>query len=89
MSEPTVALTGRIENWYLDVYGFPFLWGQVYDDTKGRFKDGEHIHTSRITETQVSELQSGYVLETANSIYLLGRSLADKAFEEDSYLAES
>lgn len=83
MSEPTVALTGRIENWYVDVYGFPVLWGDVYEDTKGRFKDGTHIHTSQITEKQVGELTEGYVLVTLNSVYLLGKSLADHAFEQE------
>ena len=56
--------TARIENWFvLNQY----LFGNVYDDDQGRFKDGEFIQTSPILNiTRISA-------ETKNSLYMLGK----------------
>jgi len=59
----------RIENWLVMDFGLggKRVVGHVYDDTKGRFEDGELIHTSEIQcinedETEVNTLYSTYKL---------------------------
>lgn len=50
------------------------LRGQIFDDKKGRFKDGEWVITSRIQE----ELP-GNVFKTLNSAYQVEFSTAEAA----------
>lgn len=45
----------------------PCLRGQVYGDTKGRFRDGEQITTSRIKAQE-----DGCVFLTTYSVYKVG-----------------
>lgn len=47
------------------------LWGNIHDDTKGRFSDGVLVRTSRIAGT-TPVLKQGDLVQTANSLYLLG-----------------
>jgi len=83
MSEPTVVLTGRLENWCVDTYGLSTLWGRVYGDIHGRFLEGQRIHTSYIEGLDKMELDEGVVVSTLNSHYVLGKSLADYAYEQE------
>lgn len=48
-----------------------FLIGNIYGDTKGRFADGTEVRTSRIAGT-TPVLKQGDLVQTANSLYLLG-----------------
>ncbi len=59
---------GRLENWSYKE-GDLLVWGNVYDDTKGRFEDGSYIHTSQIVHL---DIEGGHV-RTLNSLYLLGK----------------
>jgi hypothetical protein len=52
-----------IERWNNSV----IIIGKVYNDIKGRFKDGEEIHTSKVLK---ADFVNG-VVETRNSVYHL------------------
>jgi len=71
-------ITGRLEAWNTQVAGDVFaVWGHVFDDVRGRFRDDTTIRTSAIPVSELPNLKQGYVVETRNSRYLLGKSLAD------------
>lgn len=69
-----LEITGRLENWYFDPI-FDIIWGNLYDDSKGRFYDGQWIHTSSIPKLKElrPKFRKGYKVRTLNSIYLLGK----------------
>jgi hypothetical protein len=57
-----------LKNWELKRVGDVVVaWGNIYNDVKGRFKDGTYIHTSRIV---VADLERG-LIQTKNSVYKL------------------
>ena len=57
-----------LKNWELKRVGDAVVaWGEIYNDVKGRFKDGTYIHTSRIV---VADLERG-LIQTKNSVYKL------------------
>ena len=57
-----------LKNWELKRVGDAVVaWGKIYNDVKGRFKDGTYIHTSRIF---VADLERG-LIQTKNSVYKL------------------
>ena len=60
-------ITGRLENW---AFFGKALCGQIFDDKKGRWKDGHPIKLSRIVAFRLRE---GGVVKTRNSSYLLGK----------------
>lgn len=64
-------MTGRLENWVYDKNN-NWLWGDVYEDEKGRFPDGLFIHTSWVMIPS-EELKEGVEVPTYYSSYLLGR----------------
>ena len=66
-------VTGRLENWFIDTisYGAPVIWGELYDDVRNRFKEGQHVHTSSILSS-LDNLKTGDIVITENSSYLLG-----------------
>ena len=64
-------ITGRLEQWSGIGAEGSVLYGQIYNDSKGRFHDGTHIRTSSLSENY--ELWEGLVVKTKNSSYLLGR----------------
>lgn len=55
-------ITATLKNWYF-VDGV--IFGDIYEDTKGRFKDGAHVRTSRILAI------TDNVAQTLNSVYKL------------------
>lgn len=66
-----IKITGRLEGWHQDnLYEF-ILWGNIFGDSKQRFRDGTRIHTSYIV-TPSDEWKEGAVVKTRNSTYLLG-----------------
>lgn len=66
-----IEVTGTLEGWCQDsVYPY-IIWGNVYGDAKGRFRNGARIHTSYVV-TPVEEWAQGGVVRTRNSAYLLG-----------------
>lgn len=58
--------TGRLENWNI-LYGI-YIGGNVYNDSKGRFPDGEWITTSKLVHL---DEQTGHA-RTTFSNYVLG-----------------
>lgn len=60
-----------LKNWTIETLwdGSVVLHGEIYNDTKKRFKDGTHIRTSRLRciDFEVDEA------ETMNTIYVLER----------------
>lgn len=58
----------RLENWVL-FYGK--INGDIYDDTKNRFVDGTNVTTSTINNCEI--IAEGQIIETRNSVYLLGK----------------
>ena len=81
--KPTVVLTGRLESWYVDVFDRDVIWGKLYDDIHQRWEEGFIIHTSTVPGLDKLVLKSGMVVDTLNSHYLLGKSLADYAYEKE------
>lgn len=63
-------LTGIIENWSISD---GMVRGQVYGDSKHRFPNGLHIHTSKILELSTETPTEGTIVETLNSVYKLGK----------------
>lgn len=79
MSETTGQkhIDARLENWFtqeITRYATEscVIFGYIFDDKKGRFKDDTWISTSFINKTEFKE---GEVVETMNSRYLLGKRL--------------
>ena len=64
-------ITGRLEQWSGIGSAGSVLYGQIYNDSKGRFDDGTFVRTSFLSENY--ELGEGLVVKTKNSAYLLGR----------------
>ena len=64
--------TARLENWLLVMLTkkTAIIYGECYEDEKGRFPDGSFIHTSKVIPKKYKE---GDVVETLNSTYLLGK----------------
>lgn len=58
----------RIENW---VRVGDVIYGEIYEDSKGRFADGDGIVTSRIISTDNDTVQ------TVNTLYKLGTPYRD------------
>lgn len=76
-----MEITGRLENWTYD-YFHNVVWGNIYDDVRGRFVDGQRIHTSDIPSTRLnggdaSQFVEGSIILTLNSRYLLGKPLTN------------
>ena len=75
MSEPTKLLTGTLVDWYTDPMGRDILWGWIEGDAKGRFDHTTRVHTSSIPDFRTDYVE-GDVIETMNSVYLLGKPYA-------------
>jgi len=71
--------TGRLEAWEVMQFSHEeyIIWGSVYEDEEGRFKDGEYIHTSTVSIKDFPSPKEGDVVTTRNSTYLLGCSVED------------
>lgn len=72
----------RLENWSVISTGNEFqapelrakqLYGVIYDDEKGRFKDGTKIRTSTLVELSI---ENNYA-KTLNTQYALGEPSKD------------
>ena len=72
-----VVITGTLENWYASSSheGEFILWGNLFGDIHGRWRNGRRIHTSGIAASLLEEglLTEGYTVQTRNSNYLLGK----------------
>lgn len=63
----TTELTGTLKGARLlldDAPRCPCLYGRVYGDSKGRFRDGEYIYTSRLKLHE-----DGGIFRTTYSVY--------------------
>lgn len=68
-----MEVTGRLEDWTHDKEGFNVIWGHVYEDVRGRFRDGTWIHTSVLRHPKIAVHKEGDIVRTLNSTYLLGK----------------
>jgi hypothetical protein len=68
-----MEITATLTNWKFvpNEYG-GYIWGNVFGDTKNRFRDGTRIHTSQIKA--VEDTPGGKVAITLNSNYLLSEA---------------
>lgn len=71
-------ITGVIENWqpikhpsHLSGISSTHIYGDIYDDIKGRFPDGGWILTTAVLNSD--EIKEGGVIQTRNSVYKLGK----------------
>ena len=61
-------ITNLLKDWKIEKWGNSVvIIGKVYNDIKGRFKDGTEIHTSKVLK---ADFVNG-VIETRNSVYHL------------------
>jgi len=69
-----------LDKWEVIDIGDVFcLRGYIYNDIKGRFKDGESIVTSAVESIY---LEAGeYRAKTKNSVYILGKELHEASSE--------
>lgn len=65
-AKPKNEVTGRLENWRWSPLEHVY-WGNIYDDIRGRFFDGQYIHTSYVICAE------GDIAHTLNSTYKLGK----------------
>ncbi|QIG68142.1 hypothetical protein EVB55_207 [Rhizobium phage RHph_Y68] len=63
--------TARLEDWGV-IDGKNQIFGNVFEDSKGRFDDGQYVKTSP-SEQNLHLLEEGDVVHTKNSVYLLGK----------------
>ncbi len=70
--------TGRLEKWCVDKVYPHIIWGNLYDDQKKRWRQGQRIHTSNIL-TPEEEWKEGAIITTLNSKYLLGEKLHESS----------
>ena len=60
--------TNILKDWTIERYGNDVIvYGTIYNDLKGRFKDGTKIHTSTVLKANFVE----GTIETRNSVYHL------------------
>lgn len=64
----SVQVTADLSNWWKDPF-YNVYNGLIYNDTKGRWKDGTAIHTSDIVNTD--EYNDCFIVTTRNSVYRL------------------
>lgn len=62
--------TAILRNWraHPNAHGH-YYTGEVFEDTKGRFRDGSKIHTSQVKGEEI--LADGRLVITLNSVYFL------------------
>jgi len=82
MSEELIV-TGRLDGWFVSelATGIYRLNGYVSGDVRGRFSDGEFIHTSAVFQADQpsSELKEGDIVKTMYSSYKLGGKFYPRA----------
>lgn len=67
-------ITGRLENWFFDPM-WKTLVGDIYEDARCRFGDGERVRTSKVMHkaAEINAFKEGDTINTKNSVYLLGK----------------
>lgn len=67
-------ITGRLENWFFDPI-WKTLIGDIYEDARSRFIDGERVRTSKLNhkEKEIEAFKEGDIVNTTNSVYQLGK----------------
>ena len=71
--------TAIIQEAYWDT-NYNVVWGYIWGDSKGRFRDGTWIHTSVVTNAKPGDKPA--VIETLNSTYEV--QWADEAPAQDT-----
>ena len=78
-----VEVDGVLKNVYFEqIFDKRIALGNIYDDRKGRFNDGDSIHTSAITK------QEGDVIWTRNSVYRIEVIEASPPVRDDLFKRE-
>jgi hypothetical protein len=62
-------VTADLREWYYSP-SHNIYYGRIYNDSKGRWSDGKHIHTSNVTYISRGDPEFIYV-KTLNSVYRL------------------
>ncbi len=70
-SKTQTEVTARLENWWYDSLNH-VMWGYIYDDVRNQWWDGARIHTSSLGHSPNTKWEKGMLIQTRNSIYLLG-----------------
>ena len=63
-------ITGKLENWRMG--DFNRMHGEIWDDDKHRFHQGQRIRTSLVISPD-DGFTEGIIIKTKNSTYLLGK----------------
>ena len=66
-----ITVTGELRKWQYHEKG-NFYTGYLFNDKKGRWRDGQFMLTSSVQEAHVYE--DYYIIVTMNSTYLLKKS---------------
>lgn len=70
--------TAELRNWSRDEYSDSYIYlGDIYGDKKGRWRDGTHIHTSKVVKQEEDEF-GNILVTTLNSTYFLPREFKRK-----------
>ena len=72
-----------LEDWQVVRFTTSQLWGKIYGDEAGRFKDGDEVTTSSLKTT--GPYVEGNIVETRNTRYLLGKR-AHASFDDGHLL---
>ena len=78
-----IEVDGELRNVIFESVGEHVIaWGNIYDDRKGRFNDGDMVHTSAITKRE------GDVIWTRNSVYRIKAHVAEAPPSGDLFMRE-
>jgi hypothetical protein len=69
----------KIEKWWYDSKN-NIVWGDIYGDVNGVFKDGSYIHTPSLVDK--GELAEGVEIETLKNVYTLGTPIDRTSYRE-------
>lgn len=61
-----------LDEWGMDCKEYMIMLGYVFDDSKGRFFDGQDIRTSLLDDKKC-DIREGGIIITKNSVYKLGK----------------
>jgi hypothetical protein len=83
MEETTKEYDAILTNWsFVKYFGYNVLMGHIKNDSKQRFRDGEFIRSSPVVEIPETP-ESGMVIQTRNTKYLIEGPMNPKRSDED------
>jgi len=78
-------INGRLENWQLNIMNNT-IYGEIYADPDKRWKEGKFIKTSLVMQ---GKLRVGELIQTKNSVYLLGEEKKETIKHTKAYYTET